>query len=186
MPGQHVADASDATVLVAGHGEPIERERRPGTIPQQVFKALDSRLWIQGSEIKVLKVARHVAVDERDSDAVIDWKPAGLAREHVGGGSGVEQPSEPEPADDAAAHPFGDRGQMDLSDRPRWQERRRGVTACFVRGRHVDAVGRARAEVHMVVERRAEAVQEGDRLPSRGRADAGASLVTPAARAPAG
>ena len=34
-----------------------------------------------------------------------------------GGGSGVEQALEPEPADHAAAHPLGDRGQRDLSDR---------------------------------------------------------------------
>ena len=46
---------------------------------------------------------------------------------------------------------------MDLSDRPRRQERRRLIT-----GRHEDAIGDARVEMHVLVERRAEAVDEGD------------------------
>ena len=46
---------------------------------------------------------------------------------------------------------------MNLSDRPRRQERRRLIT-----GRHEDAIGDARVEMHVLVERRAEAVDEGD------------------------
>ena len=39
-PRHHVADASDAAVGVANHGEPLQRERRPGAIPQQVLEGL--------------------------------------------------------------------------------------------------------------------------------------------------
>jgi hypothetical protein len=49
------------------------------------------------------KIARHVAVEERDPDARVDGKPAVLPGNHVGGGRGVEEASEPEPADHAAA-----------------------------------------------------------------------------------
>ena len=58
MSRQHVADASDLAVCTAAHGEPLEREGWPGAIPQQVLQAL--------------KIARHVAVEERDPDAGID------------------------------------------------------------------------------------------------------------------
>jgi len=49
-----------------------------------------------------------------------------------------------------------------LGDRPGRQERRRPAT-----GWHEDAVGRARMEMHMVIERRSEAVQKGDGTESR-------------------
>jgi hypothetical protein len=55
-----------------------------------------------------------------------------------------------------------ERGQIGLGDRSRRQERRRGVAACFGSSRHEDAVGHARVQVHVAVERRAEAVQKGD------------------------
>jgi len=51
--------------------------RRPGTIPQQVFHAQ--------------KIARHVAVDDRDPETRIDRETAVLPGEHVGGDSGVKQ-----------------------------------------------------------------------------------------------
>jgi hypothetical protein len=51
---------------------------------------------------------------------------------------------------------------MDLSDRMRRQERRRPVAVW-----HEDAIGRTHVQVHVVVERRAEAVQEGDGSESR-------------------
>jgi hypothetical protein len=101
-------------------------------------------------------------VEEGDSDTRVDGNPAVLPDEHVGGGRGVEQASEPEPADHAAADPLGERGQIGLVDRSGRQERRRYVSACFGSSRHEDAVGHARVEVHVVVERRAEAVEEGD------------------------
>jgi hypothetical protein len=51
-------------------------------------------------------------------------------RREFDGGSGVEEAPPLEPADHAAARPLGDRGQMDLSDRPHRQERRRIAAAC--------------------------------------------------------
>jgi hypothetical protein len=63
-------------------------------------------------------------------------------------------------ADHAAAHPLGERGQIGLVDRAGGQERRRGAAACSASSRHEDAVGCAHVQVHVVVERRAEAVQE--------------------------
>ena len=48
VPGHHIADASDAAVGVADHGEPLECKRGPGTVPQEMLERL--------------KVARHVAV----------------------------------------------------------------------------------------------------------------------------
>jgi hypothetical protein len=60
------------------------------------------------------------------------------------------------------ADPLGNRGQIRLGDRPSRQERRRPVT-----GRHEDVVGRARMEMHVVIESRSEAVQKGDGAESR-------------------
>ena len=37
---EHVADADDAAVGVADHGEPFQGEWRPGAVPQQVFERL--------------------------------------------------------------------------------------------------------------------------------------------------
>jgi len=42
----------------------------------------------------------------------VDGKPAVLPGEHVGSRRSVEQVSEPEPADHAALHPLGERGQI--------------------------------------------------------------------------
>lgn len=57
------------------------------------------------------------------------------------GGSGVEQASEPEPADHPAADPLGNGGQISVRDRSGWQKRRRGPAACSAISRHEDAVG---------------------------------------------
>ena len=57
VSGEHVADASDAAVFAAHHGEPFQREGRPGTVSQQVLEAL--------------KIAWHVAVEERDPHACV-------------------------------------------------------------------------------------------------------------------
>jgi hypothetical protein len=92
----------------------------------------------------------------------VDGKPAVLPGEHVGGGSDIKQASKPEPEDHAASHPLGERGQVCGGNRPGRQERRRGVTACLVSSRYEDAVDHAGVQVHVVVERRAEAVEEGD------------------------
>ena len=144
---EHIADAGDAAVFAADHGEPLQREGRPGTVSQQV--------------LETLKIARHVAVDERDPDAGVNRKPTVLSSEHVGGRIGVDEPLHAEPTHDTPAHPLGEGGQISLGDRPGQQERRRGVTPCFVGSRPEDAVGRARMEMHMVIERRSKAVQEG-------------------------
>jgi hypothetical protein len=58
VPWQHVADAGDAAVCAADHGEPLEREGGAGAVSQQVFEAP--------------KIARHIAVDERDPDTGVD------------------------------------------------------------------------------------------------------------------
>ena len=38
VPREHVADLGDAAGWAADHGESLEREGRPGAIPQQVFE----------------------------------------------------------------------------------------------------------------------------------------------------
>jgi hypothetical protein len=78
VSGEHVADATDAAVFAADHGEPLQREGRPGTASQQV--------------LETLKIARHVAVDERDPDACAHRKTTVLSSDHVGGRIGVEEP----------------------------------------------------------------------------------------------
>ena len=40
VSGEHVADATDAAIFAADHGEPLQREGRTGTVPQQVLKRL--------------------------------------------------------------------------------------------------------------------------------------------------
>jgi hypothetical protein len=111
---------------------------------------------------QALKIARYVAVDHRDADARVYGKPAVLPGEHVGSRRSVEHMSEPELADHAAPYPLGARDQMNFGDRMRRQKRRRPVAVW-----HEDAIGRTHVQVHMAVERRAEAVQEGDGAESR-------------------
>jgi hypothetical protein len=83
------------------------------------------------------------------------------------GGRGVEEASEPEPADHAAADSLAERGQIGQGDWPGRQERWRSVTPCLVSSRLEDAVGHAGVQVHVMVERRTEAVQKGDGAESR-------------------
>jgi len=40
---EHVADAGDAAVFAADHGEPLQREGRPGTVSQQVLERTSSQ-----------------------------------------------------------------------------------------------------------------------------------------------
>jgi len=79
VSGEHVADFGYAAVCTADHGEPLQGEGRPGTVSEKMFEAP--------------KIARHIAIDQRDPDARVDGKPAVLPGEHVGGGRGVEQAS---------------------------------------------------------------------------------------------
>jgi len=55
---EHVADADDAAVGVADHGESFECEGRPGAVSEKM--------------LKTLKIAGHIAVEERDPDARVD------------------------------------------------------------------------------------------------------------------
>ena len=57
VSGEPVADASDPAIFTAPHGEPFQCEGWPGTVSQQM--------------LETVKVARHVAVDERDPDACV-------------------------------------------------------------------------------------------------------------------
>ncbi len=143
---EHVADADDAAVWAADHGEPLECKSGPGTVPQEMLERL--------------KVARHVAVEERDPDTRVDGKPTVLPGEHVGGGVRIEKPLPLEESDHAAADPFGERGEVALGERPSGQEGRRPVGA--VRSRQEDAVGDGRVQMGVAVEPGAEAVEEGD------------------------
>ena len=72
---------------VTDHRESLERKGWPGAIPQQVFE--------------VLTIDMQLDTVDRDPDTGVDGKPAVLPGEPVGCGSGVEQVSEPEPADHA-------------------------------------------------------------------------------------
>jgi hypothetical protein len=67
---EHVADATDAAVFAADHGEPFQREGRTGTVSQKM--------------LETFKVARHVAVDERDPDAGVHREPTVLAATALG------------------------------------------------------------------------------------------------------
>jgi hypothetical protein len=75
VSGQYVADADDAAVGVADHGQSLEREGRPCTVSEKM--------------LETSKIAWHVAVEERDPDTRIDRKPAVLPGKHVGGGSAL-------------------------------------------------------------------------------------------------
>ena len=148
VSGEHVADAGDAAIFTAPHGEPFQREGRPGAVSQQVLEAL--------------KIARHIAIDERDPDAGVDLESAVLSSKHRGGRIGVEEPLHAEPPHDTTADLFGERGQFRLGERPSRQKRRRPVT-----GWHEDTVGCAHMQMHVVIECRSEAVQKGHGTKSR-------------------
>ena len=75
VSGEHVANASDPAIFTAPHEEPFQREGRPGTVSQQM--------------LETLKVARNVAVDERDPHACVHRETTVFPAEHVGGRIGV-------------------------------------------------------------------------------------------------
>jgi hypothetical protein len=82
MPASHGA---------ADHGQPLECKRGPGTVSEQV--------------LETLKIARHsnglLSVIRTKSG---DREPTVLPGEHVGGGRGVEEASEPEESGSRVAH----------------------------------------------------------------------------------
>jgi hypothetical protein len=98
--------------------------------------------------LKTLKIAGHVAVDERDPHARVNREPTVFSSDHGGGRVGVEEPLHPEPPYDTTAHLLGERGQIGLGDRSSRQERRQPVA-----GRHENTVGHARMQMHVVIER---------------------------------
>ncbi len=55
VPWEHVANLGDAAGWAADHGESLEREGRPGAIPQQVFERLT--------------IDTQLGATERDADA---------------------------------------------------------------------------------------------------------------------
>ena len=54
VSGEHVADLSDAAIFTAPHGEPFQREGRPGGIPQEVFQALKIARAYNGNAVSFL------------------------------------------------------------------------------------------------------------------------------------
>jgi len=58
VSGQHVPDASDPAASTADHGESLECEGGPGAVSEKM--------------LETPKIARHVAVDERDPDTGVD------------------------------------------------------------------------------------------------------------------
>jgi hypothetical protein len=71
VPWQHVADAGDATVFAADHGEPLQRKGRPGAVSQQVLKRLT--------------IDTQLVTKERDPDAGVHREPAVLSAAVAGG-----------------------------------------------------------------------------------------------------
>ena len=71
MSRQQISHSRDAAVFAAFHGEPLQRERRPGTGAQKMFETLNG--------------ARDVTVDECDPDAGVYRKPAVLPGGYAGG-----------------------------------------------------------------------------------------------------
>lgn len=68
--------------------------------------------------LEALKIARHVAIDERDPDTRVHCEPTVPPGEHVGGRIGVEEPLYAEPPHAPAWHLLGERGQIGRRDRP--------------------------------------------------------------------
>jgi len=58
VAGQHVADATDAAIFTAPHGEPLEREGGAGAVSQQVLERLT--------------IDTQLETKERDPDAGVD------------------------------------------------------------------------------------------------------------------
>ena len=61
MSRQHVADADDAAVGVADHGEPFQRKGRPCAIPQQLFELLPKMRRAGRTDVSDLKVSVNAA-----------------------------------------------------------------------------------------------------------------------------
>ena len=57
--------------------------------------------------LETFKVARHVAVDERDPNTGVHREPTVFPAEHVGGRIGVEEPLHTELTHDTTAHLLG-------------------------------------------------------------------------------
>jgi hypothetical protein len=128
-----------------------------GAVSQEVFQTL--------------KIAGHIAVNERDPDACVHREPTVLSSEHIARRISVEEPLHTEPTHDTTAHLLGERGQISLGDRPSRQLSSAGGFAFAppaegsrrpITVRHEHAVSHTRMEVDVAVDSRAETVQEGD------------------------
>jgi len=102
VSGQHVADATDAAIFTAPHGEPLQREGGAGAVSQQMLERLT--------------IDTQLETKERDPDAGVHRKPTVLSSEHVGGRIGVDEPLHAEPTHDTPAHLLGERGQIGLGN----------------------------------------------------------------------
>jgi hypothetical protein len=94
------------------------------------------------------------------TDDIVSPTGAFTARSRVNGPVCLALPDEPlhaEPPHDTTADLLGERSQIGLGDRPSRQERQRPVN-----GLRENAVGRARMQMHVAIERRPETVQEGN------------------------
>ena len=96
VSGQHAADATDAAIFTAPHGEPLQREARPGTVSQQMLERLT--------------IDTQLETKERDPDAGVHREPTVFSSDHVGGHIGVEEPLHAEPPHDTPAHLLRERG----------------------------------------------------------------------------
>jgi hypothetical protein len=83
VPGEHVAEAGDAAVWAASHGQPFERERGPGAVPQQVFQALKVTRYVAGWELPAdwrLDAAIRYAYSEGEANWFSRWSPSVVLR----------------------------------------------------------------------------------------------------------
>jgi len=122
--------ASDAAVGVTVPGAPLEYEWGPGTVSQEMLERL--------------KVARHVAVEERDPHTRVNRKPAMLPGEHVGGRVRIEKTLPPEPADHAApSRGRGDGGVACSSQRRRSSQSNFSISSRKILVTAATALGRS-------------------------------------------
>ena len=99
----------------------------------------------------------------------VDGEPAGIPREQVGGGLGVEEAASLVPPDESATDSLGEGVEVAGGDRPGGDELDGVVIVGRVvsDARHEHAVGDARMKMDVVVEGRPEAVEERDAADAR-------------------
>jgi len=93
--------AEERPIHAADHGEPLQREGRPGTVSQQLLEGLTIDTQLETKELA--------------PDAGVHREPTVFSSDHVGGRIGVEEPLHAEPTHDTPAHFLGERGQRCLT-----------------------------------------------------------------------